>query len=126
MIQRFIELGAGFSDLYELIETTKANAHRVSRFLLLETTIDGRSMSSFAVVMEPTDPGQFQAIYLCLEGIPAGETKRRQLFQELSESLSKPMIELNVKSSGEFAEKDLYYQYLTGILRMNRYLPAWQ
>ncbi|PLR69630.1 DUF7147 family protein, partial [Bacillus sp. UMB0893] len=85
MIQRFIELGAGYSDLYELIETTQANAHRVSKFLVLNTTINGKKMSSFAVTMNQTDPGQFQAIYICLEGITAGTSKRRELFQELAD-----------------------------------------
>lgn len=126
MIQRFIELGAGYSDLYELIETTQANSHRVSRFLVLNTTINGNKMSSFAVTMNQTDPGQFQAIYICLEGISAGASKRRELFQELADKLQKKIIELDVKSSNQFAEKELYFQYLTGILRMNRYLPPWQ
>ncbi|WP_191561805.1 methylthioribose kinase [Metabacillus idriensis] len=126
MIQRFIELGAGYSDLYELIETTQANAHRVSKFLVLNTTINGKKMSSFAVTMNQTDPGQFQAIYICLEGITAGTSKRRELFQELADKLQKTIIELDVKSSNQFAEKELFFQYLTGILRMNRYLPPWQ
>ncbi|QNG58899.1 methylthioribose kinase [Bacillus sp. PAMC26568] len=126
MIQRFIELGAGYSDLYELIETTQANAHRVSKFLVLNTTINGKKMSSFAVTMNQTDPGQFQAIYICLEGITAGTSKRRELFQELADKLQKTIIELEVKSSNQFAEKELFFQYLTGILRMNRYLPPWQ
>ncbi|MDQ0860256.1 methylthioribose kinase [Bacillus sp. V2I10] len=126
MIQRFIELGAGYSDLYELIETTQANAHRVSRFLILNTTINERKMSSFAVTMNPTDPGHFQAIYLCLEGISSGSSKRRELFEDLAKKLEKSIIELDVKSSSQFAEKELYFQYLTGILRMNRYLPPWQ
>lgn len=126
MIQRFIELGAGYSDLYELIETTQANAHRVSKFLVLNTTINGKKMSSFAVTMNQTDPGQFQAIYICLEGITAGTSKRRELFQELADKLQKTIIEIDVKSSNQFAEKELFFQYLTGILRMNRYLPPWQ
>lgn len=37
MIQRFIELGEGYSDLYELLEIAKTNKDRVSHMLQFET-----------------------------------------------------------------------------------------
>ncbi len=37
MIQRFIELGEGYSDLYELLEIAKANQERITHMLQFET-----------------------------------------------------------------------------------------
>lgn len=126
MIQRFIELGEGYSDLYELIETAKANKNRADRLLLLKTEKNGSAFLSAAVVMKPTDPGGFQAIYLCREGIPdpaVRENKRYTLIQDLAEELGLTPAVLTVKPSSAFHEAELYYQYLIGILRLNHLIP---
>ena len=126
MIQRFIELGQGYSDIYELFETGRNQRHRVARLLALHTKLDGRSVTSLVVVMNPTVPGEFQQLYICREGIPNPQTtanKRYELFKDLAKELEKDIIELEVKPSTMFAEIELYYQHLIGILRMNRYLP---
>ena len=129
MIQRFIELGEGYSDLYELIQLAKANQQRLSHMMALHTEIEGREVISLAIVLNPTDPGDFQPIYICREGIPNPNNipnKRYDLFSSLSKELDKDIVELTVKSSNQFAEKELYYQYLIGILRMNRFIPPLQ
>ena len=126
LIQRFIELGEGYSDIYELIELTKAQSNRVAFILSLQTTIKNREVVSLAVILKPTNPGNFQPIYLCREGIPNPEitpNKRFDMFEQLSEELGKKIITLQVKPSSFFPEKELFYQHLIGILRMNRYLP---
>lgn len=126
MIQRFIELGEGYSDIYELLEIGRASRTRVLRLLAFHTTKGSRPVTSLAIVMAPTTPGEFQAIYICREGIPNPDTtpnKRYDLFAGLAHELEKPIIELDVKPSHTFAEKELYYQHLIGILRMNKYLP---
>ncbi|MGE6378253.1 DUF7147 family protein [Peribacillus muralis] len=126
MIQRFIELGQGLSDIYELLEVGRNQKHRVIRLLALHTTINDKKVTSIAIVMQPTDPGKFQPLYICREGIPnphITKNKRYELFENLAEELDKPIIEIDVKSSVLFAETELYYQHLIGILRMNRYLP---
>ncbi|MEI5906051.1 methylthioribose kinase [Bacillus spongiae] len=123
MIQRFIELGEGYSDLYELIELTNASQHRVEHLIALHTTINSRLVSSLVTVLSPTKEGEFQPIYICREGIPNPHeipNKRFQLFEELSKTIQKPITELDVKPSTIFAEKELYYQYLIGILRLQR------
>ncbi|RFU61169.1 methylthioribose kinase [Bacillus sp. V59.32b] len=125
MIQRFIELGEGYTDIYELIEIGKSNRHRVARLLSLHTKINERELASPVIVLEPTSPGDFQPLYICREGIPnprVTPNKRFELFEELARELDKSIIELDVKASESFKEKQLYYQYLIGILRMNRYL----
>lgn len=126
MIQRFIELGQGYSDIYELLEIGKSNKHRVARLLALHTTLEGKKVTSLVIVMNATDPGNFQPLYLSREGIPnphSTPNKRYQLFEELAKELERPIIELDVKPSTTFVELPLYYQHLIGILRMNKYLP---
>ena len=129
MIQRFIELGEGYSDIYELIETSRANQHRVSQLLSLHTKINDKMITSLVVIMAPTDPGKFQALYICREGIPnphVTQNKRYELFKELAENIQKQIIEIDVKPSSIFNEKELYYQYLIGILRLNHLIPPLQ
>ncbi|USK76417.1 DUF7147 family protein [Peribacillus frigoritolerans] len=126
MIQRFIEIGQGYSDIYELLEVGRNQKHRVARLLAMHTTINDKKVTSLVIVMEPTDPGKFQPLYICREGIPnphATKNKRYELFESLAEELDRPIIEIDVKPSVLFAEIELYYQHLIGILRMNRYLP---
>jgi hypothetical protein len=126
LIQRFIELGIGSSDLYELIEIGKANRERVVRLLALHSHLNGKEVTSLVIVLEPTDPGNFQPLYICREGIPnprVTPNKRYSLFDQLATELHKNIIELDVKPSSQFSEVELYYQYVIGILRMNRYLP---
>ncbi|WP_335870491.1 DUF7147 family protein [Bacillus sp. 2205SS5-2] len=125
MIQRFIELGEGYSDIYELIELTKANQHRVQHLLALHTIVNNRAVCSLVTILKPTIEGEFQPLYTCREGIPSPhelQNKRFQLFEELSQEIGKHIIELEVKSSTQFAETELFYQYLIGILRLNHYL----
>lgn len=129
MIQRFIELGQGYSDLYELIETARANQHRLMHLMAIHTKINEKDVSSLVVVLKPTDPGKFQALYVCREGIPNPhilKNKRFEMFVELAAELDKTIIEFDAKPSTMFAEKELYYQHLIGILRLNHYIPPLQ
>ena len=126
MIQRFIELGEGTSDLYELLEIGKSNKNRVARLLALHTTINNNKVTSLVMIMQPATQGNFQPLYICREGIPnpnVKPNKRYELFEGLATELEKSIIELDVKPSTLFAETGLFYQYLIGILRMNNYLP---
>jgi hypothetical protein len=125
LIQRFIELGEGYSDIYELLELINANQHRLQHMLALHTTIDGKELTSLVVVLRPTDPGKFQALYICREGIPNPNfipNKRYDLFASTADKHGKRIHELSVKPSNIFYEKELYYQHLIGILRLNHYL----
>ncbi len=129
MIQRFIELGEGYSDLYELIETARANRNRLLHLMAIHTKINDKDVSSLIVVLKPTNPGDFQALYICREGIPNPHTlknKRFDMFNELADELDKTIIQFDAKPSTMFAEKELYYQHLIGILRLNHYIPPLQ
>ncbi|MGG0717780.1 methylthioribose kinase [Robertmurraya massiliosenegalensis] len=126
MIQRFIELGEGYSDIYELIELARANKERLLHMMAYHTIVNNREVSSLVVVLKPTTPGDFQPLYICREGISNPNikpNKRFELFQEAANELNKEIIQLEVKPSVQFAEKELFYQYLIGILRMNHYIP---
>ncbi|MDX5475319.1 MAG: methylthioribose kinase [Bacillaceae bacterium] len=129
MIQRFIELGEGYSDIYELIELARHNKDRVEHLFMLHTKKAGKEVTSFSVIMKPTKPGDFQAMYICLEGIPNPNhlpNKRHELFESVAEEIGKNIIEFDIKPSNFFAEKALFFQYLIGILRMNRFIPPLQ
>ncbi|MBY6084911.1 DUF7147 family protein [Priestia flexa] len=129
MIQRFIELGQGYSDIYELFEIAKHNTHRLQHLIMLRTVIDNQPKASFIVALNPTTEGNFQPLYVCREGISLSETKaskRVELFEQLANSLDKSIIVLDVKPSTMFSETELYYQHLIGILRMNRYISPLQ
>jgi hypothetical protein len=129
MIQRFIELGEGYSDIYELIELARANRHRLSGLFAFHTVKNGKPVTSCVVVLHPTDPGDFQPLYICREGIPnpyVKPNKRYELFAQLAKELGTEIVHLEVKPSTFFAELDLYYQHLIGIMRMNRFIPPLQ
>lgn len=129
MIQRFIELGQGYSDIYELIELAKSNHSRLQHMIALHTVIEKKEATSLAIILKPTDPGKFQPIYICREGIPNPNflpNKRFDLFAQTAEELNKTIIELSVKPSTIFPEKELFYQQLIGILRLNHFLAPLQ
>ncbi|MCS0787348.1 DUF7147 family protein [Cytobacillus pseudoceanisediminis] len=129
MIQRFIEIGEGYSDIYELIEIARANKHRLSHMAAFHTSIDDKEVTSLAVILKPTDPGGFQPLYICREGIPNPKTspnKRYDLFADAAKALNKEIIQLAVKPSAIFNEKELYFQYLIGILRLNHFIAPLQ
>jgi hypothetical protein len=129
MIQRFIELGEGYSDIYELIELANANSHRISHLMAFQTIIKDKPLLSLALVLKPTNNGKFQAIYICREGIPNPTVlpnQRWNLFEETAKQLDKSIISLDVKPSIIFPEKELYYQHLIAILRLNHYIPPLQ
>ncbi|WP_456275607.1 DUF7147 family protein [Bacillus sp. AK128] len=126
MIQRFIELGEGYSDLYELLEIATSNKHRLKHLLSLHTIKDDKPVTSVAIVLHPAEVGKFQPIYICREGIPVNPNKPSQrfsIFETLSKDLENPIITFKIKPSTAFSEKELYYQYLTGILRLHHILP---
>ncbi|MFC0189015.1 methylthioribose kinase [Fictibacillus aquaticus] len=125
MIQKFIELGEGYSDLYELIELGRANKHRISSLLCLHTKKGDNEFASVIITLQPAAEGKFLPLYICREGIPA-HSKRYQLFMDFAEEAGIKPIVFDVKNSEEFADKEIYFHYLTGILRLNYLLPPLQ
>lgn len=126
MIQRMIEIGEGYSDIYELFEIAKSRKESVKFLLKLTSEKDKQKCCTFAVILSPTSIGEFQPIYYCREGITLKDqtiTKREQLFEELALTLNKEIITLHIRHSSSFHAIELYQQYLIGILRLNHFIP---
>lgn len=125
--QRFIELGQGYSDIYELFELMSTNAERMYRAYVFVYKNGGKEQISLAVSFSPAAAdSSFMPIYICREGIMQTadkQSKRVDLFMEHAASLHIEPVRVEVKSSSEFAEKELFYQYITGVLRLNHLLP---
>lgn len=129
MIQRFIELGEGYSDIYELLEIAEINKDRLLHLMAYHTKVNEREVTSLVVILKPTTQGDFQPLYICREGIPnpnSTPNKRYDLFRNMANKLNKEIIQLEVRPSHQFSEKELYYQYLIGILRLNHYIKPLQ
>ncbi|WP_330583156.1 DUF7147 family protein [Sporosarcina cascadiensis] len=125
--QRFIELGEGYGDIYELLELMSTNSNRLYKSYIFSSKKGSAEHLSFAVSFEPAfSDSQFMPIYVCREGIKQSAdkpSKRVSLFTEKAESMNSKPVRVEVKHSSEFAEKDLFYQYITGVLRLNHLLP---
>lgn len=93
MIQRFIELGEGYSDIYELLEIVKSNKHRLAHLIMLRTVKEDRQVASFVAVLHPTAEGNFQPLYVCREGIvlKQNDSKRVELFKRAAEEAEKKL-----------------------------------
>ncbi|MDZ5711542.1 DUF7147 family protein [Jeotgalibacillus haloalkalitolerans] len=124
MIQRFIELGEGYADVYELLDLIKYNKERALRLAVFHTEMNGKKVVSPALIMKKTEIGSFQAIYISTEGIPDLEqpSERLKLIETAAERSGIPIVHLEVQPSIAFGEKQLYFQHLIGILRMNHFI----
>lgn len=122
MIQRFIELGEGYGDLFELCELARLNKNRMYRALIFTSQKDEKSYCSVAIALKPINSANFYPIYICREGIPP-ESQRLQTFQETLKELEIVPVQMEVKHSSIFDDKELFYQYVTGILRLNHLIP---
>lgn len=126
MIQRFIELGEGFSDIYELCELIKTNEHRYHNVCILSSIKDEKNCISIALMLKPSGESKFMPIYFCREGLtiqPNKLSKRLQLVEKTLQEINQIPHRLEVKHSSFFAEQALYHQYLVGILRLHYVLP---
>lgn len=125
--QRFIELGEGYSDIYELCELITTNSNRLERtFLFSATTKEGKSSISLAASFSPAGESGFSPIFICREGISAKEgsiSKRQLVFEKAAASVGSKPVPVEIKHSSEFPETKLFYQYVTGVLRLNHLLP---
>lgn len=128
MIQRFIELGEGYGDIYELCELTRLNKDRIYRAFIFSSKREDKEYYSIAVALKPINSANFFPIYICKEGIPYKDpiSKRLTTFQETLEEVQVKAIPMEIRHSSSFADTKLFYQYLTGVLRLNNYIPPLQ
>ena len=126
MIQRFIELGEGYGDIYELRELMNSNRSRFMHgFVFTSKDMDGKPVLSVAAAFKPAAEGNFMPIYICREGIPA-DSKRLALFESAVEELGAVAIHMDVKHSSVYADRKFYFSHLISVLRLNHYIPPMQ
>lgn len=129
MIQQFIELGQGYGDIYELCELIKTNEHRFHNAFIFTANHEGTTVASLAIALKPSGESKFMPIYICREGIPYSEeklAKRIEIFKQAIQAIGQQENILAIKHSTTFSENTQFYQYLIGILRLNRYIPPMQ
>ncbi|MGG0667142.1 DUF7147 family protein [Sporosarcina koreensis] len=127
--QYFIELGEGYGDVYELMELIETNQNRLHRTFIFSSNINGGQAISLAAAFRPAQDSHFMPIYICREGISEmdeSKSKRRLLFEKTSMQHGQEPILIGLKHSSEFADTKLFYQYITGILRLNHLVPPLQ
>ncbi|MER2263092.1 MAG: methylthioribose kinase [Psychrobacillus sp.] len=128
LIQRFIELGEGYGDIFELCELARVNKERIYRAFIFSSPKNGKDYISIAIALKPINDTNFFPIYICREGIPQSqpESKRLSTFKETLNELQVEPIQISIKHSSTFADTNLFYQYIIGILRLNHYIPPFQ
>ncbi|WP_391120758.1 methylthioribose kinase [Psychrobacillus sp. L3] len=128
MIQRFIELGEGYGDIFELCELARVNNHRILRAFIFSSKKQEKEYYSIAIALNPINTANFFPIYICLEGIPkiTPIPQRLSTFHETLEELKIVPVQMDIKHSANFVDKELFYQYVIGILRLNHFIPPLQ
>lgn len=128
MIQRFIELGEGYGDIYELCELAKVNKERIHQAFIFSSIKENITYFSIAIALKPVNTANFFPIYICREGIveAQNEPKRLAIFKETLDKLAIQPIKVDIKHSSVYVDVNLYYQYIIGILRLNNLIPPLQ
>jgi len=127
--QYFIELGEGYGDVYELMELMRTNSSRLHRTFIFASNANSGQAISLAAAFHPAQNSNFMPIYICREGITEkddAKSKRRLLFEESSIAIGMEPVFIGLRHSSEFADTKLFYQYITGILRLNHLVPPLQ
>lgn len=121
--QRFIELGEGMGDVFELCELIRSNTSRLHRAFIF-TTGDG-GVLSLAAAFTPSGESRFMPIYICREGIPADgkESARVTRFRESVTAAGAVPVTVEVRLSKDFSDRDQYFRHILGILRLNHLVP---
>ncbi|WP_144509382.1 methylthioribose kinase [Bacillus sp. FJAT-22090] len=128
MIQRFIELGEGYGDIFELCELTRVNKKRIHHAFIFTSRKEDKEYFSIAIALKPINNANFFPIYICREGIPNIQLvpKRLAAFKDTLEELQIEPIRIDIKHSSTFADTNLFYQYVIGVLRLNHLIPPLQ
>ncbi|MHC0552734.1 DUF7147 family protein [Salinicoccus sp. CNSTN-B1] len=121
MMQKFIVLGEGYGDVFELEAIIEHNHHRIDKGIFLHA--DARP-ATFVLVMKPVR-GNFQALYTIYQGVPykEGSGKKYQMISEWCTAHDLPIIEFKTRDPEDFHDKEQFFQYITGVLRLNNLIP---
>lgn len=116
-MQKFITMGQGYQEIFELEALIEYNHERIKHAIFL---YNDKSPATFLLVMKPVKQN-VQAIYTIFNGIlyNEGQGKKYQLIKSWCEDKNLSIVEFSTKSPVDFYEQEQFYQYLTGILRLN-------
>lgn len=119
-MQKFITMGQGYREIFELQALIEYNHQRVEHAVFC---YNDKSPASFLLIMKPVEQN-VQAVYTIYNGIKyeAGAGKKYKLIKSWCEDHDIKVIEFKTKSPEDFYEQEQYYQYLTGLLRLNHLL----
>ncbi|AVO02549.1 hypothetical protein [Staphylococcus simulans] len=129
MKQSFIVLGEGLTDLFEFKTLIQYNHERINRIVFFNSPSSDKGLSSAAIIMNPTEGNYFQAMYIMLNAFPyphPEDNKKSAMIRGFAEDFQLPLNELDVKSSDEFHDLELYFNYLVGVLRLYHWIPPLQ
>lgn len=121
-MQKFITLGEGYGDIFELESLISHNHTRIDKAIFLHTA---EKQSTFLLVMQPVR-GNFQAIYTIYKGIlfKEGQGQKYTLIRKWCEESDIPVIEFSTRDPEDFYKREQFYQYITGVLRLNHLIPS--
>ena len=120
-MQKFIRLGDGYGDIFELEALIEYNRQRIKSGIYLHVE---NEPSTFVLVMAPVC-GNFQALYTIYRGIPMA-SKHRQKYNIINDCLEKyniQKVEMTTRTPDDFHDPEQYFQYMIGVLRLNHLLP---
>ena len=119
-MQKFIVLGHGYSEIFELKALLEYNHTRVDKAIFFHHE---DAPSTFSLVMKPVEK-DFQAIYTILRGLRNGpDGKMYEMIHNLCKEYGVEVIEMTSRDPEDFHEKELFFQYMIGVLRLNHLIP---
>lgn len=119
-MQKFILLGNGYSEIFELKALIDYNQARIDKALFIHHE---DAPSTFVLVMKPVEKN-FQALYTILRGLRKGhEGEMYKLINSWLATHDIQSIDMSSRDPQDFHEEELFYQYITGVLRLNHLIP---
>lgn len=119
-MQKFIVLGHGYSEIFELKALLEYNHTRVDKAIFFHHE---DAPSTFSLVMKPVEK-DFQALYTILRGLRNGpDGKMYEMIHNLCKEYGVEVVVMTSRDPEDFHEKELFFQYMIGVLRLNHLIP---
>lgn len=129
MKQSFILLGESLTDLFEFTTLIEYNHQRIAAIVNFHTPMSDKQRSSVAIIMHPTTERHFQAMYIMINAFnyPYPKTNKKfELIKEYAEQYNLSFKGIDVQPPETYHDLDLYFNYLTSVLRMQNWIPPLQ
>lgn len=129
MKQSFIKLGEGLTDLFEFNTLIEYNHQRIAHIVYFHSPNCAHARSSVAIIMQPTSEQHFQAMYIMLNAVKypyPDSNKKFELINNRAEKYHVNIKAVDVQPAERFHDTELYFNYLTSVLRLQRWIPPLQ